>query len=81
MLGFQLTEEKRALEEEEKKASEEYIQRLLAEEEEVQQEERRRREEDERLAWLLSNQLVCVSLWSLTSPPQTGCGLFRRTIG
>lgn len=57
----QLTEEKRALDEEERRASEEYIQRLLAEEEELLQEDRRRREDDERLARLLSNQLVRVS--------------------
>lgn len=59
-LTVKLTEEKRVLEEEETRASEEYIQRLLAEEEELLQEESRRREEDERLARLLSNQLVGV---------------------
>lgn len=46
--------------EEERRASEEYIQRLLAEEEQLLQEERRRREDDERLAKLLSDQLVSV---------------------
>ena len=59
----QLAEEKRALEEAEHRASEEYIQRLLAEEEERRAEERRRLEEtqleeDERLARLLSQELV-----------------------
>lgn len=59
----QLVEEKRALEEAERRASEEYIQRLLAEEEERLAEERRRREEqqlenDEKLARLLSQELV-----------------------
>lgn len=56
----QLTEEKRALDEEERRASEEFIQRLLAEEEQLQQEEMRRSEDDEKLARLLSNQLVSV---------------------
>lgn len=56
----QLTEEKRAFDEEERKASEEYIQRLLAEEEQFLQAERRRREDDERMARLLSDQLVRV---------------------
>lgn len=46
--------------EEERKASEEYIQRLLAEEEQLLQAEQRRREEDERMARLLSDQLVGV---------------------
>lgn len=59
----QLVEEKRALEEAERRASEEYIQRLLAEEEERMAEERRRHEEqqlenDEKLARLLSQELV-----------------------
>lgn len=59
----QLVEEKRALEDAERRASEEYIQRLLAEEEERMAEERRRREEqqlenDEKLARLLSQELV-----------------------
>lgn len=59
----QLVEEKRALEEAERRASEEYIQRLLAEEEERMEEERRCREEqqlenDEKLARLLSLELV-----------------------
>lgn len=59
----QLVEEKRALEEAERRASEEYIQRLLAEEEERMAEERRRQEEqqlenDEKLARLLSQELV-----------------------
>lgn len=58
----QLTEEKRELQEEERKASEEYIQRLLAEEEQLLRDERKRRDEDERLARLLSDQLV--SGWS-----------------
>lgn len=61
--SHQLTEEKRVLEEEQKKASEEYIQRLLAEEEQLVQEESKRREDDERLARLLSDQLV--SDWSI----------------
>lgn len=69
LVSFQLTEEKRALDEEERRASEEYIQRLLAEEEQLLHEERRRREDDERLARLLSDQLVSVShssiSWSL----------------
>lgn len=55
-----MTEEKRALDEEERRASEEFIQRLLAEEEQLQQEDRRRSEDDEKLARLLSNQLVSV---------------------
>lgn len=46
--------------EEERRASEEYIQRLLAEDEQLLEEERRRREDDERLAKLLSDQLVSV---------------------
>lgn len=46
--------------EEERKASEEYIQQLLAEEEQLLQAERKRREEDERMARLLSDQLVSV---------------------
>lgn len=59
----QLVEEKRALEDAEKRASEEYIQRLLAEEEEPLVEARRRQEEkqledDERLARLISQELV-----------------------
>lgn len=59
----QLVEEKRALEEAERRASEEYIQRLLAEEEEPLEEARRRQEEkqledDERLARLISQELV-----------------------
>lgn len=58
----QLTKEKRELQEEERKASEEYIQRLLAEEEQLLRDERKRRDEDERLARLLSDQLV--SDWS-----------------
>lgn len=53
------------MEEAERKASEEYIQRLLAEEEERVEEERRRQEErqledDEKLARLLSEELVSV---------------------
>lgn len=62
-LFLQFVEEKRALEEAERRASEEYIQRLLVEEEERVNEERRRQEErqledDERLARLLSEELV-----------------------
>uniref|UniRef100_A0A3B5M0I0 RING-type E3 ubiquitin transferase n=1 Tax=Xiphophorus couchianus TaxID=32473 RepID=A0A3B5M0I0_9TELE len=53
-----LMEERRAQDEEESKASEELIQKLLAEEQQQLQEEMRRKEEDERLAKLLSNQLV-----------------------
>ena len=56
----QLTEEKRAFDEEERKASEELIQKLLQEEEQQLQEEMKRRETDEKLARLLSNQLVSV---------------------
>lgn len=55
---LQLMEERRAQDEEESKASEELIQKLLAEEQQQLQEEMRRKEEDERLAKLLSNQLV-----------------------
>lgn len=46
------------LDEEERRASEEYIQRLLAEEQQLQEAQRRRHEDDERLARLISNQLV-----------------------
>lgn len=49
------------MDEEERRASEEYIQTLLAEEEQLLQEEQSRREDDERLARLLSDQLVSVS--------------------
>lgn len=59
-LHHQLTEERRVFDEEERKASEEYIQRLLAEEEQLLQAEQRRREDDERMARLLSDQLVGV---------------------
>ncbi|CAB1347479.1 unnamed protein product [Coregonus sp. 'balchen'] len=59
----ELLEEKRTLEEAERKASEEYIQSLLAGEEERLAEERRKHEErqlenDEKLARLLSQELV-----------------------
>lgn len=62
---FQFVEEKRALEEAERRASEEYIQRLLAEEQDRVEEERRIQEErqledDEKLARLLSEELVSV---------------------
>lgn len=52
-------------EEEERRASEEYIQRLLAEEEQLQEEQRRRHQDDERLARLISSQLVSVFITSL----------------
>ncbi|KAJ8256872.1 hypothetical protein COCON_G00190240 [Conger conger] len=69
-----LAEEKRALEDAERRASEEYIQRLLAEEEERRAEERRRLEEtqleeDERLARLLSQELVRHVLQTATPLP------------
>lgn len=50
------------MDEEERRASEEYIQQLLAEEEQQQEEQRRRHDDDERLARLLSNQLVRASI-------------------
>lgn len=53
--------------EEERRASEELIQRLLQEEEQQLQEEMNRRETDERLARLLSNQLVSVPHSSMSS--------------
>lgn len=83
----QLAEEKRALEEAEHRASEEYIQRLLAEEEERRAEERRtleerQLEEDERLARLISQELVRRPRLGAPLPyrPRSGSNLSMRVI-